>query len=240
MNGNDNDKEDASGSDDPGLSGMTGERQERTQVARGNDRRRRERAVMADEAAILSRGDLAATREDAAHVREDAVGLREGAAQAREGGAHRREMAASTREREIRTAEALQVTSDDHMVRLQQANAHLVVATIEARKLTEQVLMAQTELDHLAHHDVLTDLPNRLLLNDRLAQAIAQAHRQGRQLAVMFMDLDRFKHINDSLGHAVGDQLLQSVAQRLVGCVRHSDTVSRQGGDEFVLLLSNM
>jgi diguanylate cyclase (GGDEF)-like protein len=195
---------------------------------------------MADEAAILSRGELATTREDAAHVREDAVGLREGAAQAREGGAHRREMAASTREREIRTAEALQVASDDHVIRLQQANAHLVIAAIEARKLTEQVQMAQTELDHLAHHDVLTDLPNRLLLNDRLAQAIAQAHRQGRQLAVMFMDLDRFKHINDSLGHAVGDQLLQSVAQRLVGCVRHSDTVSRQGGDEFVLLLSNM
>jgi diguanylate cyclase (GGDEF)-like protein len=120
---------------------------------------------------------------------------------------------------------------------LQEANAHLVIATIEARKLAEQVETTKVQLDHLAHHDVLTDLPNRILLQDRLSQAIEFARRQGRQLAVMFMDLDRFKHINDSLGHAVGDQLLQSVAQRLVGCVRHSDTISRQGGDEFVLLL---
>ena len=77
----------------------------------------------------------------------------------------------------------------------------------------------------------------RELVQDRLGQAIELARRQGRQLAVMFMDLDQFKHINDSLGHALGDQLLQSVAQRLVGCVRQSDTISRQGGDEFVLLL---
>ena len=92
----------------------------------------------------------------------------------------------------------------------------------------------------MAHHDVLTGLPNRMLLQDRLGQTIELARRQGRQLAVMFMDLDRFKDINDSLGHTVGDQLLQSVAQRLLGCVRHSDTISRQGGDEFVLLLSNI
>jgi len=120
---------------------------------------------------------------------------------------------------------------------LQQANAHLVTATIEAHKLAEQIETAKVQLDHLAHHDILTDLPNRMLLQDRLSQAIEVARRQGRQLAVMFMDLDRFKHINDSLGHAVGDQLLQSVAQQLVGCVRHSDTVCRQGGDEFLLLL---
>jgi diguanylate cyclase (GGDEF)-like protein len=92
----------------------------------------------------------------------------------------------------------------------------------------------------LAQHDFLTDLPNRLLLNDRLAQAIALARRDGNQLAVLFLDLDRFKHINDSLGHAIGDQLLQSVAERLAACVRTSDTVSRQGGDEFVILLSKV
>jgi len=131
-----------------------------------------------------------------------------------------------------------QGTSDDHIIMLRQANAHLVTATIEAHKLAEQVQTAKDQLDHLAHHDVLTDLPNRILLQDRLGQAIGLAQRQARQLAVMFMDLDQFKYINDSLGHAVGDQLLQSVAQRLAGCVRHSDTISRQGGDEFVLLLA--
>jgi diguanylate cyclase (GGDEF)-like protein/PAS domain S-box-containing protein len=95
-------------------------------------------------------------------------------------------------------------------------------------------------LSHLAQYDVLTDLPNRTLLNDRLAQAIASARRRSTGLAVLFVDLDRFKHINDSFGHAMGDVLLQSVAQRLVACVRVSDTVSRLGGDEFVIVLSEL
>jgi diguanylate cyclase (GGDEF)-like protein len=92
-------------------------------------------------------------------------------------------------------------------------------------------------MSHLAQHDSLTDLPNRVLLNDRLTQAMALAHRHRQKLAVLFLDVDRFKRINDSLGHDIGDRLLQSVAQRLLGCVRSSDTVSRQGGDEFVILL---
>jgi diguanylate cyclase (GGDEF)-like protein/PAS domain S-box-containing protein len=95
-------------------------------------------------------------------------------------------------------------------------------------------------LSHLAQYDVLTDLPNRTLLNDRLTQAIASARRHGRALAVLFVDLDRFKHINDSFGHAVGDALLQLVAHRLLGCVRVSDTISRLGGDEFVIVLSEL
>ncbi len=93
------------------------------------------------------------------------------------------------------------------------------------------------KLEHLAHHDHLTGLPNRLLLEDRISQAIALAPRYKKQVAVMFIDLNGFKQINDSLGHATGDRVLQSVAQRLVNCVRSSDTVSRQGGDEFVVLL---
>ena len=97
-----------------------------------------------------------------------------------------------------------------------------------------------SKMSHLAQHDSLTNLPNRTLFSDRLTEAIAAAHRYRRKLAVLFLDLDRFKHINDSLGHAVADRLLQSVAQRLHACVRASDTVSRQGGDEFVILLSEV
>jgi diguanylate cyclase (GGDEF)-like protein/PAS domain S-box-containing protein len=93
------------------------------------------------------------------------------------------------------------------------------------------------QMSYLAQHDSLTDLPNRVLLNDRVTEAIALSSRHRRKLALLFLDIDRFKHINDSLGHAVGDGLLQSVARRLFTCVRGSDTVARQGGDEFVVLL---
>jgi diguanylate cyclase (GGDEF)-like protein/PAS domain S-box-containing protein len=96
------------------------------------------------------------------------------------------------------------------------------------------------KMSNLAHHDGLTGLPNRVHLNDRIGQAITVAHRHGGKLAVLFLDLDHFKHINDSLGHPIGDKLLQSVAKRLTSCVRESDTVSRQGGDEFVLVLSEI
>ncbi len=93
------------------------------------------------------------------------------------------------------------------------------------------------EMSHLAQHDALTDLPNRMMLNDRLTQAISLARRNHHLLAVLFLDLDGFKNINDSLGHSIGDKLLQSISTRLLACVRKSDTVSRQGGDEFVVLL---
>jgi diguanylate cyclase (GGDEF)-like protein/PAS domain S-box-containing protein len=96
------------------------------------------------------------------------------------------------------------------------------------------------QITRLAERDSLTGLPNRLLLNDRIGQAIAGAPRNGRQIAVLFLDLDDFKRINDSLGHSAGDRLLQSVAKRLKQCVRNPDTVSRQGGDEFTAVLQEI
>jgi diguanylate cyclase (GGDEF)-like protein len=96
------------------------------------------------------------------------------------------------------------------------------------------------QMTYSAQHDFLTGLPNRMLLNDRVRQAIASSSRHQGMIAVLFLDLDGFKQVNDSLGHSVGDKLLQSVAGRLKDCLRGSDTVSRQGGDEFVVLLSEI
>lgn len=96
------------------------------------------------------------------------------------------------------------------------------------------------KMSHLAQHDFLTNLPNRVLLNDRIAQAIETAKRHQTKIALLFLDLDNFKHINDSLGHSTGDKLLQLVTASLNACVRGNDTVSRQGGDEFIVLLSDI
>jgi diguanylate cyclase (GGDEF)-like protein/PAS domain S-box-containing protein len=105
------------------------------------------------------------------------------------------------------------------------------------------VSAAQTmalQMTYSAQHDFLTGLPNRMLLNDRVSQAIALATRHMKKVSVLVLDLDGFKYINDSLGHPIGDKLLQSIAKCLVDCVRDSDTVSRQGGDEFIVLLSEV
>ncbi len=218
--------------------------QARLKVVRGKDRRLGESTQINDVAAVLSREKSATTREDAAdkredaaHSREAAADVREDAAQVREEEAHAREGAATGRERDIREGQTIQAATDNHILQMRQANENLVIANIKSHNLVDQIQLANSQMDHLVHHDMLTDLPNRVLLLDRLRQAIELARRQGRQLAVMFMDLDNFKHINDSLGHAMGDRLLQSVSSRPLACVRNSDTVSRQGGDEFLLLL---
>ena len=138
-------------------------------------------------------------------------------------------------------------TYDLHHVQLlsavaSQLGVYLAMVELKDRERRAQDVLRENEsrLRAMSQHDVLTDLPNRLLLKDRLTQAISRARRNHKQLAVLFLDLDGFKHINDSLGHAVGDKLLQSVAARISACVRESDTVSRQGGDEFVILLSEV
>ncbi|MCS0584214.1 EAL domain-containing protein [Massilia pinisoli] len=114
----------------------------------------------------------------------------------------------------------------------------IVGAVMVFRDISNAVAL-MSKMRHQAQHDFLTKLPNRILLNDRISQAIASARRNNANPALLFLDLDKFKHINDSLGHAVGDQLLQAVSERLVNCVRASDTVSRHGGDEFVILLAD-
>ena len=110
----------------------------------------------------------------------------------------------------------------------------------ELEEVNGNLVVAKLQMAHLANHDFLTGLPNRIQLEERLSYAMALAERNHKKLAVVFLDLDRFKAINDALGHQIGDQLLITVARRLVGCVRSSDIVCRQGGDEFVILLSDI
>jgi diguanylate cyclase (GGDEF)-like protein len=170
-------------------------------------------------------------------AREAAVLIREQAADRREAAADLRDRIADQRE------EAVWGTTRHHepaQKYLLEANENLVVAAIHSLTVAEAAERAALQLSFKAERDFLTGLPNRALLTDRLAQSIALAQRHRKRVALMFLDLDHFKEINDSLGHSVGDQLLQSAARRLEACVRHSDTVSRHGGDEFVVLLSEI
>ena len=128
---------------------------------------------------------------------------------------------------------------EDSAAPMRDRRGRLTGAVIVFRDVTATRAMTQ-QLSHRAHHDVLTDLPNRLLLNDRLGGAMASARRHGTRVAVLYLDVDRFKHVNDSLGHTIGDQLLRSVAERAKACLRDADTVSRLGGDEFVILLPDV
>ena len=132
-----------------------------------------------------------------------------------------------------------EIPIEDSVALIHDREGRVTGAVIVFRDVSAARAMA-LQMTHLAQHDFLTGLPNRMLLNDRVSQAIALAPRHLKKVAVLFLDLDGFKYINDSLGHPTGDKLLQSIAKRLVTCVRRSDTVSRQGGDEFVVLLSEV
>jgi diguanylate cyclase (GGDEF)-like protein/PAS domain S-box-containing protein len=122
---------------------------------------------------------------------------------------------------------------------IRDASGRIIGASKVARDITQR-LESQARIQHLAHYDALTGLPNRSLLADRMEIAIANAARHSNKLALLFVDLDRFKLVNDSLGHGIGDKLLKAVAERMQDGVRHTDTVSRLGGDEFVVLLSQV
>lgn len=132
--------------------------------------------------------------------------------------------------------EAVKKGAQDYLVK-QQVNSNLlrrsICYAIERKRLEETIR-------RMAYHDPLTNLPNRALFSDRLTLAIARTRRNKETLAVLFLDLDEFKHVNDTLGHTMGDQLLKVMAARLAGCVRACDTVARFGGDEFTLLLSGI
>lgn len=136
--------------------------------------------------------------------------------------------------------EALLRARDELEQRVVERTAELANANSQLQEEVFERMQAEQRVWHIAHHDGLTGLPNRTLLHDRLEQALAQARRGRHRVAVMFLDLDRFKSINDTLGHAVGDELLKHVAARLTSVVRAVDTVSRLGGDEFVIVLHEM
>ncbi|MEG4032870.1 EAL domain-containing protein [Microcoleus sp. S36b_A4] len=133
--------------------------------------------------------------------------------------------------KEIKTGEAQKWTSEEQKL-AQSLGTHLYMAAMQRR--------VEAMIRHQASHDPLTGLPNRLLFNERLSLALASAHQNGEMLAVIFLDLDRFKNVNDTLGHPVGDLLLQSVSRRLTNCLRLGDSMARWGGDEFTVLLYNI
>lgn len=133
----------------------------------------------------------------------------------------------------------LEIPIEDSVSPIHNREGQITGAIIVFREVTDARAMAQ-QATHAAGHDILSGLPNRMLLKQRIDYAIAIARRQMHTLAVLYLDLDEFKHVNDLVGHPIGDKLLQSVAKRLTRCVRGTDTVSRQGGDEFIVLLSDL
>jgi diguanylate cyclase (GGDEF)-like protein len=143
--------------------------------------------------------------------------------------------------RQLKRAEsALKEVNEALELQVQQRTGELREANDKLRRDIEERKQVERNIRHMAHHDSLTNLPNRALFRDRLIHAMAQADRYQQKLAVMFLDLDRFKAINDTLGHSVGDQLLRIAAERLRTCVRDCDTVARLGGDEFTVIVEDI
>lgn len=190
------------------------------------------------EKAVKLREGSSVLSEKANRARENSLNIREDVSYGREARVLLREDSVTAREQKLNTVLKKQEAQDELYNKLRQANEHLIIRSVQSQIDSDETEKTQAALVHLANHDFLTNLPNRMQLYERINLAIAFAKRHNTKLAVLFLDLDRFKQINDTLGHATGDLLLQSVAQRLKTGIRSTDTVSRQGGDEFVLVLS--
>jgi Diguanylate cyclase, GGDEF domain len=170
----------------------------------GNTLTKREAAVLTAEQDVLNREKNADNRQDAADLRDKDLLAKIETARVKAGpNSH----------------------TDDLLLKV---NEQLVVASVRAQTMTESAEKTAEQMTHIAKHDFLTGLPNRALLNDRLERSIALAKRRGKRVALMYMDIDHFKHINDSLGHAVGDQLLQSIAKRLHASASRIPSAARE------------
>lgn len=194
----------------------------------------------ARELLIAQRELQLAADESWALARERASDLRDKQGDLRERRLRQRENTTLRRENKCQASEATRALLESHILKLRQANEQLVITAVQAQTMADEIRRTKDAMGHMAQHDFLTDLPNRFLLTQRLDGAIALAQRSGKHFAVLFLDLDRFKVINDSLGHAIGDAVLQEVARRLLTVIRATDTASRQGGDEFVVILSEI
>lgn len=169
------------------------------------------------------RDDAPLDADEVARLNEQAEGMRMELAQLRQ-----------------KLADVQRGLSSEYSIHLLEANEKLVLAALHAESIAEAAVKSLSELSRTTQRDTLTDTPNRLLMLDRIESAIALARRHGTRVAVLFIDLDRFKRINDTLGHAIGDTMLQLAARRLESVVRNSDTVGRHGGDEFLVLMSEI
>ena len=165
-----------------------------------------------------------AVREDALHKLIDEKG---------EGTAEFRIVMADGSAKNLSAAEKVVLDQNANVIRVIGVNVDIT----DRKQAEESLRNNEARMTHLAEHDYLTGLPNRMLLNDRIGRSIELARRNKKKVAVLFLDMDGFKHINDSLGHPTGDMLIQAISKQLLDCVRTSDTVSRQGGDEFIVFL---
>ncbi|MDY0132198.1 MAG: EAL domain-containing protein [Desulforegulaceae bacterium] len=190
----------------------------------------REARVILDEQGVSDGKDVVKNRENLAGFRNKKVALRD------ENYILKKKLKKTQKE----LAHVKMALLESERVHLQEANQRLLISAVNAQKMQEAAELATLEMAHMAQHDFLTGLPNRSMLKEQLSQAIGLARRHGKQIVLMFLDLDHFKHINDSLGHSIGDELLQLVGRRLTTCVRSTDTICRFGGDEFIILLTEI